>query len=224
MNTTEMSTTAFPCDVVAFDLDGTLIDTAALHVAATQAAGQAIFGAPIAASLVAHSLGHPLPESMAIISDGRGQIDALITAFMGYYAEHEHDGAQCFAETVPTLGTLRAAGVPLALVSNKLRMWGWAEIERLGITPYFASIVFMEDMPQPKPSGWALQPVIATLGVAIERVLLVGDSVADIACATAAGALSAAALWGTHDHTHLLAAKPTYAFATMRDLAALFTS
>ncbi len=216
-----MPDTPRSCDAVAFDLDGTLVDTAALHVAATAAATLVVFGVAAPPDAIRRSLGRPLPESMRVVSDGRGQIDELARAFLRYYAAREGDGAQCFAGTLATLDALRHAGLRLALLSNKLRVWGLDEIARLGLAPYFECVVFMEDMPRPKPSGWALRPVLETLRLPPERVLVVGDSVADIACARAAGAPSGAALWGAPDPAPLIAATPTYLFDALADLTRL---
>ncbi|HKD76556.1 MAG TPA: HAD-IA family hydrolase [Ktedonobacterales bacterium] len=209
------------CDVVAFDLDGTLVDTTALHVMATQAAVQEIFGDPAPADLITQSLGRPLPESMRVVSAGRGQELDLVQAFLRHYAAHESDGVQCFPDVLPALVALRAAGIRLALLSNKLRRWGLEEIARLGIASFFDPVVFMEDMPIPKPSGFALRPILQRLQVAPQRVLVIGDGAGDIACARAAGALSGAALWGTHDPAPLLAERPDYRFKQIHDALAL---
>jgi phosphoglycolate phosphatase len=209
------------CDLVVFDLDGTLVDTAGLHVAASHAAARAVFGQDAAPELVTRSLGQPLQESMRIISDGRGQVLELMSAFLTHYAAHEGDGVQCFPDVMPTLAALHAAGLPLALLSNKLRDWGVAEIARLGLAPYFGQVVFTEDMPIPKPSPLALEPLLRTYGLPPARVLLIGDGVGDLRCAQAAGALAGAALWGPHDSAPLLAAQPDYIFQQMGEILSL---
>lgn len=210
-----------PCDVIAFDLDGTLVNTSGLHVAATQAAARAVFGEEVAPVLVTKSIGQPLQASMRLISNGREQIDALMTAFLSYYTMHESAGAQPFPEAIPTLQALHASGMPLALLSNKLRAWGNAEIVRLGLAPFFTSVIFMEDMPAPKPSALALQPLLKACKVAAKRVLVIGDGVGDVQCAHAAGAQSGAALWGPHDPAPLVAAHPTHTFYQMADILRL---
>jgi phosphoglycolate phosphatase len=209
---------AKPYDIIVFDLDGTLVDTAALHVAATQAAARAVFGQEAPPALVARSLGQPLQTSMRIVADGRGSVTELMTAFMLYYSQHESEDAQCFPAALPTLAALQKATIPLALLSNKLRAWGQTEITRLGLTPYFTQIVFMEDMPSPKPSPLALQPILHTQHTAPGRLLLIGDGVGDLQCAHSAGAQSGAALWGPHDPAPLLAAHPTHALYHMADI------
>jgi phosphoglycolate phosphatase-like HAD superfamily hydrolase len=95
------------------------------------------------------------------------------------------------------LAELRRRGYPLALLSNKLRAWGRAELEDVGLAPLLDVVVFMEDMPEPKPAAAALDPVLAALALAADRILLIGDGAADVGCARAAGATAAVALWGT---------------------------
>lgn len=217
-----MGRAAHTIEVIAFDLDGTLVDTSALHVAATRVAVRTIFGTEISDTLIAASLGRPLPESMAMVSAGRGQVNELAMAYMSYYAAHANDGAQCFPQTQTLLQQLHALGLRLALLSNKLRTWGRNEIERLGLMPFFGCVTFMEDMPSPKPSGLALHPILATMLVQPEQVLVVGDGTSDIACARAAGAHSGAALWGVSDAAMLLRAQPEFVFHQMDDLLTIF--
>ncbi len=203
------------CQAIAFDLDGTLVDTTSLHVAATRAAAQQVFAIDPPDALVVQSLGHPLPESMAIISAGRGEVVALMRAYLEYYAQHEAEGAQCFPPTTRLLAALRTRGIRLALLSNKLRAWGIAEIEHLGLSDAFEIAVFAEDMPAPKPSGLALRPILQHMGVVARDCLVIGDSVGDIACAKDAGARSGAALWGAADAASLRASQPDFLFPTM---------
>ncbi len=211
------------CDAIVFDLDGTLVDTMALHIAATEAAGTDVFGKTPPPERVTASLGHPLQESMRVLSDGRGHIPELMMAYLTYYGAHEHEGSILFPEALPTLLALHAAGVPLAILSNKLRAWGVPELARLGIDRLFVTAVFAEDMPLPKPSGRAMEPILRVLGIPPARVLFIGDGVHDIACAHAARAQSGAALWGRADPAPLLAAQPTYRFAALQEIVALIS-
>ena len=217
-------------DAVVFDLDGTLVDTAALHIACSHAAVRAVLGRDVDDETVLRSLGRPLPASVAVLARGAGltaeakvdaYVPALVEAFLAYYAAHRIDMVHPFPGVPETLAELRARGYALGLLSNKLRDWGTAELTALGLASYFSCAIFAEDMPAPKPSGAALDPVLAALGVPAGRVLLVGDGAADVACARAAGAVSAAALWGAVDGAAVLALRPDYALQTPADLLAL---
>jgi phosphoglycolate phosphatase-like HAD superfamily hydrolase len=190
---------------IIFDLDGTLVDTAALHIASSHAAVRAVLGRDVDDETVHASLGRPLPESVALLARGAGiagqravagAVPSLVEAFLAYYAEHQAALVHPFARVPETLTLLRQRGYLLGLLSNKLRAWGSAELIAVGLEPFFACAVFAEDMPAPKPAPSALAPIIQALALPAGRMLMVGDGVADIACARAAGALSAAALWG----------------------------
>jgi len=213
---------SYPYDAVVFDLDGTLVDTTALHIEATQAAHTAVFAAPASREMIIRSLGLPVSDSMAVISNGRGMTMELLQQFMSYYSAHERDGAQCFPDTFALLHRLEATKIPLALLSNKLKQWGRAEVQRLGLGTYFPTMVFMEDMPMPKPAGQAMQPIFRILKVHPERILFIGDGVSDIRCARDAGVSSGAALWGMFDPSPVIAAQPTHQFYAMNEVAQLF--
>lgn len=226
-----MSQTAVrPFDAVVFDLDGTLVDTAALHIAASHHAARVVLGRDVSSATVRHSLGRPLPESMAVVAEGAGlaahtehfaAVPALVAAFLEYYATHQSELARPFPGVQRVLAHLRERGYVLALLSNKLHDWGRAELDALDLARHFAVTVFAEDMPVPKPAGAALEPVLAALGIAPARVLLVGDGAADIGCARAAGAVSAAALWGAVSPQALLALAPDFALPSIDELLAL---
>ena len=222
--------TARRFDAVVFDLDGTLVDTRALHFAASRHAAREVLGRDTDDATIRASLGRPLTDSMRVIAQGTGVADsaalaraipALVASFLAYYAAHQHAMVRLFPTVDTTLAELRRRGYSLALLSNKLRDWGRAELQSIGLADQFAVAVFAEDMPTPKPAGAALDPVLAAFGMAAARVLLVGDGAADIACARAAGAPVAAALWGAVEPGALLALAPDYTLHVINDLLAL---
>jgi phosphoglycolate phosphatase len=120
-----------------------------------------------------------------------------------------------------TLAALRERGYALGVLSNKLRDWGRAELAAVGLEPYFAHAVFAEDMPAPKPAPAALDPLIAALAIPAQRMLVVGDGAADIACARAAGAASAAALWGAVAPEALRALAPDFTLDSVEQVLEL---
>ena len=212
---------------VIFDLDGTLVDTAALHIASSHACVCTVLGADVDDAVVRDSLGRPLPESVAVLARGTGLVEdheiavavpRLIQAFLAYYAEHEAELVRLFARVPETLAELRVRGYALGILSNKLRAWGRAELAALGLEPCFARAVFAEDMPAPKPAAAALDPLIAALEVPASHMMLVGDGAADIACARAAGSIAAAALWGAVEPDALRALGPDHALASVDEL------
>lgn len=220
-----------PFGAVVFDLDGTLVDTEALHLAASHHAARVVLGGDVSAEVARASLGRPLPVSMAVIAGGTGRDPAaaaqvapdLVAAFLAYYGAHQADLIRPFPGVPAMLAELRRRDYPLALLSNKLRDWGQAELDSVGLAPLLDVAIFVEDMPAPKPAAAALDPVLASLGLAADRILLIGDGAADVGSARAAGAIAAVALWGTAGRESaareaLLALGAAYAFERPADV------
>jgi phosphoglycolate phosphatase len=82
------------------------------------------------------------------------------------------------------------------------------ELERLGLTRYFKSIVTSQDVKEPKPSPQAFETGANRLGVSVKDCLVVGDSITDIRAGQSAGARTAAVLSGLFSRRELEKEKP----------------
>jgi phosphoglycolate phosphatase len=88
------------------------------------------------------------------------------------------------------LRALSAGGVFLGVVSNKTGTLLRLEVERLGWTPFFGSIVGAGDAAADKPAPAPALLALAAGGItAGEAVWLVGDTAVDMQCAINAGCL-----------------------------------
>lgn len=176
---------------VAFDLDGTLIDSVADIAAATNHC------------LAAEGLPqHELAQIRAFVGDGSRallarasglraedpRVDALLDRFLGYYTEHALVHTRLLPGAREVLGAL--GRFPLALCTNKPRATTLAVLEGLGIARFFSAVVAGGDTAQTKPHAAPLRRCAELLGVNVERLVLVGDGPQDVGCARAAGARS----------------------------------
>jgi len=87
---------------------------------------------------------------------------------------------------VPALDRLRAAGVPMVVVSN----WDWGlpdHLERLGLAPYFAGVVTSGGAGVAKPDPRIFAPALELLGLPPADVAHLGDEDVDRDGAAAAG-------------------------------------
>ncbi|WP_433205059.1 HAD family hydrolase [Dactylosporangium sp. CS-047395] len=94
------------------------------------------------------------------------------------------DGWQLYADTVPTLQALRAAGVPVAVVSNigfDLRVLA----ADLGFADLVDEFVLSYEVGRIKPDPAIFWKACAALRVDPERTLMVGDTPADAGAAAA---------------------------------------
>jgi phosphoglycolate phosphatase-like HAD superfamily hydrolase len=92
------------------------------------------------------------------------------------------------------LDALRAAGYPLGIVTGKGRH-AWQATEGPAALGEFALVVTDDDVGEPKPSPQGLLAAAERLGLAPAQVVYMGDSLADLRAANAAGMPSAAVLW-----------------------------
>jgi len=115
------------------------------------------------------------------------------------------------------LEALHALGVPLAVATGKSRRGLEAALEALGWRSLFAATRTADDGPG-KPAPWMLLDLAASLGVAPERLLMIGDTTLDIGMARAAEASAVGVSWGLQQADVLRGAG---ALAVVDEVAAL---
>ena len=194
---------------VAFDLDGTLIDSRAdlassvNHVLRTlgipEQAPETLYGyvGEGARVLVERALG---PARCERFEEG-------VALFMEYYGEHLLDATVPYPGMVKLLDTLAARGVALSVLTNKPIRLSRAILDGLALTPRFVGVIGGDSLPTRKPDPAGLDELRRLSGTPPERTLLVGDSSIDVATARAAGVAFCGVTWGLSPDA-LLAAAP----------------
>ncbi len=92
------------------------------------------------------------------------------------------------------LAGLRAAGLPLGIVTGKSRR-SWELTRTRQELGAFDVLVFDDDVKEPKPDPEGLHIALDRLGAAPSAAVYLGDSGSDVEAALAAGVRPAAALW-----------------------------
>jgi phosphoglycolate phosphatase len=190
-------------DAIAFDLDGTLIDSAG-GIAHALNAALADEGLP----------GFELGTERAWIGDGPDALiaRALATRELAAIGTHElaarlRRGFDAATLHAPMAGSAVFDGIhrtvtelasqrPLVVVTNKPTPLARAVLKAAELLPFFEAVHGADTPRQRKPSPLLLSQAAAGLGVALHRLLMVGDAAIDIAAALAAGSPAAWAGWG----------------------------
>ena len=113
--------------LVIFDLDGTLVDTIADLGAATNAA-LAAKGLPqhepeAFRGMVGHGVRNLVKQAMPEpMREDEQAVDALLKIFLAYYIDHLDDRSRPYPGMAELLAALQAAGVKLAVASNKFQV------------------------------------------------------------------------------------------------------
>ncbi|AGH48028.1 MULTISPECIES: phosphoglycolate phosphatase [Sphingomonas] len=192
----------FPFAVVAFDLDGTLADTAPDLTAALNHALGRMGRPPIPAEDVRHMVGHGARALLQKGLSATGEVnEALIEEgfpiLLDYYYAHIADHTRPFDGLEAALDTLAARGVKLAICTNKLEGLSRELVDALGWQDRFVALVGGDTLPVRKPDPAPLLEAIARAGGG--RAAFVGDSITDTDTARAAGIPCVAVTFGFSD-------------------------
>jgi phosphoglycolate phosphatase len=189
-------------DIVIFDLDGTLADTAPDLAAALNHALVRLGRPPVPVADVRDMVGHGVRVLLrnALAATGEASealIDQALPIFFEYYKEHIADESRPFGGVETVLDALAAQGVTLAICTNKLEVLARDLIAALGWQERFAAIVGGDTMPQRKPDPAPVLETIRQSGGG--RAVFVGDSISDTEGAHAAGIPCVALTFGYAD-------------------------
>jgi phosphoglycolate phosphatase len=174
---------------VAFDLDGTLIDSAPdIHAAVNRAL--ATLDLPgLTATQVKGSVGNGAPLLLSRCLAALGQAhegplhNELYKTFIGFY-----DNAFALTALYPnvreTLNALSNAGLPMGICTNKPQSPTLAVLRHFGLLGFFSAVVGGDSLPKRKPDPAPLHFLINALGNS--SAVFVGDSEVDAETAEAA--------------------------------------
>ena len=177
-----------------FDLDGTLVDTAPdIHAAANEALSA--FGhEPIDLGMTRRFVGHGGRVLLERALNARGvsdvpcgHTDAMYQHFLTAYEAGIALASKPYDGVTDTLMRLRAQGVPLAVITNKLEGLSQKLLTAIGLKDFFAFILGLDTLAEKKPHPLPVLHACERLGVEVARALFVGDSATDVATARAAG-------------------------------------
>lgn len=177
--------------LVIFDLDGTLIDSAADLAHAVNAMLAAFGRAALPVSRVRGMIGDGMAKLVARALEASALADVdpaeAQQVFLRSYAADPLLETTAYPGASEALARLRAAGLPLAVCTNKPVRLAEIILERLDLARFFARVIGGDSLPYRKPDPRILQSLLRAFDVAPADALLVGDSEVDAATASAAG-------------------------------------
>lgn len=186
----------FPIEIkaIAFDLDGTLVETLPdLHEAAIRMLAQ--IGLPaVSESTVRAYVGDGVDRLVKRLLTGQrdgepesASFEKAAESFRGHYAAVLTRASHPFAGVVCALESLRGRGFKLACVTNKPARFTQPLLEGLALTGYLDLVLSGDSLPRKKPDPLPLLHAAGAFGVEPAQLLMVGDSPVDTGAARAAG-------------------------------------
>jgi phosphoglycolate phosphatase len=216
-------------DLISFDLDGTLIDTASEIAEAANRALEThgLERRPEAqiTSLIGHG-GRSLIQSLhteAVTQDPavgeRLSSEQLFASFDAHYGDTTGTSSNPYPGTHQALERLLNAGVRLVCVTNKDYRHAVQALEVHQLATHFELVIGGDTLAQKKPHPSVLLHVARTLGIAPERLAHIGDSVTDVQAATNAGVAAWAVPYGYNGGIPITAANPDQLFHSLQEMA-----
>ncbi|PSW11890.1 phosphoglycolate phosphatase [Photobacterium rosenbergii] len=182
-------------DFIAFDLDGTLLDSVPDLADAADKTMRALGRAGVTVEQVTTWIGNgadiligrALSQSVDVDPDLDPALHREARAlFDRFYEEGGHEKSALYPGVKETLAAFHEAGVPMAIVTNKPAQFVPHLLEEHGIADYFVDVIGGDTFPLKKPDPFSLNWLLDKHQITAEKMLMVGDSRNDILAAKAA--------------------------------------
>lgn len=180
---------------VLFDLDGTLLDTLGDISTALNRTLAAYGWEPMAENEVCRLIGRGSPILMQRAAAARGREltpaaeATMVQEFFHHYGRLHESGefrAQPYPGAGECLQVLHAAGVHIAIVTNKQERFARSLIEAVAWSAWVDVIVGGDTCKRRKPDPEPLLFACESLATSASQAVMVGDSISDVRAARAA--------------------------------------
>lgn len=191
-----------------FDLDGTLVNTladltASVNFAMRECGLPALSEARVSA-IVGHSTGYM--SEHAVPPDRPELAPRMLELFQRHYDKHSLDRSKPYDGMIEAVERIKAAGVKLAVVSNKPHADTIKVISALYPKDVFSFVLGRTNKFAVKPAPDSLKFAMDFFGVKPEETVYVGDSDVDVEFARNAGMRCVCVTWGYRTVEELTAA------------------
>jgi HAD superfamily hydrolase (TIGR01509 family) len=205
---------SFP--VYLFDIDGTLLDSAAdicgaIHTVLAKTAQNGVSEEFLKSYIGRHLValfGDLFPDYSS------GQVDELIAAYRCVYVERGHKSTQRYpgvAEALAALGGRKSTATTKGTPTSRL------VLEQFGLLSYFDHVQGTDGFPA-KPEPDVIFKSIELFGVRPEDCLMVGDAAPDMEAGRRAGVRTCAVRYGYGDQAAMAKWEPDFWIDDLREL------
>lgn len=193
---------------VIFDLDGTLLDTIEDLADATNGAlseyGYPTYPVDRYKKFVGDGMENLVKRTLPSDVEDPAIISAVLTRLKTRYDRIWNHKSKPYADIPQLLDALEAAGLKLAILSNKPDSFMRAMVVEL-LPKWSFKVVYGERPGHPrKPDPASALEIAGHLGCAPSEILYLGDTDTDMNTAVAAGMYPVGVLWGFRDAEELL--------------------
>ncbi len=179
--------------VLLIDLDGTLLDTVGDITTAVNQMRAAFGFGPIEVGAVRNFIGRGIPHlvsksmKIAVGELGVSATKVAVAQFEKQYEACLGQASPAFPGVFEGLELFREKGFLLTCITNKAERFTLPLLERSGLASYFDLVLAGDALDEKKPHPLPLLHAAKHFGVKPQAVVMIGDSMHDVAAARAAG-------------------------------------
>ena len=190
-------------ELIVFDWDGTLLDSAGAIVQAIQAACRDLELPVPGEGQARHVIGLGLADAMrhAVPALQPERYQAMVDRYRFHYLAGDHR-LTLFAGVREMLQELAGAGHQLAIATGKSRAGLERALDHSGLRPLFQASRCADEC-HSKPHPQMLEQLMEEFAVASEATLMIGDTSHDLLMARNAGVDGLGVTYGAHPPDHL---------------------
>lgn len=197
-----------PFDLIVFDWDGTLLDSAAAIVHAIQSASRDL-GLPVppderARHVIGLGLGDALRHAVPELAEA--DYPKMIERYRHHYLSNDHT-LDLFAGVTGLIRQLVMDGYVLAVATGKSRIGLNRALGHSGLAACFQATRCADEC-HSKPHPQMLEEILDELGVSAGRAVMIGDTTHDLQMAQNAGVAAIGVTCGAHPPHALQALNP----------------
>lgn len=215
---TKFGTMARNFDLIVFDWDGTLMDSAGAIVTAIFAACQDLSIEPPPLERARHIIGLGLHDALrtALPQLDPAEYDSVAERYRYHYLARDHE-LELFPGARNLVENLHTEGYWLGVATGKSRLGLERVLASSGLGEFFhATRCADECFSKPHPA--MLQEIMEAIDIPAQRALMIGDTTHDLQMARNAGVAAVAITHGAHPRTELAGEHPLACVADFAEL------
>lgn len=138
--------------------------------------------------------------------------------YFDFYSSQHNEMAEIFPGIVEVLKFIRSKKLPIGIYTGKGKDSSVITLRQIGVLDLFDIVITGDDVEEHKPSPEGIHKFVNHFTLDPERVLMIGDTAADVRAARDAGVKSALVLWDPYSKEKYSNVSADYIFYTVEEL------
>lgn len=193
--------------IIAFDLDGTVIDSASAIVESVNQTFFKFSNFHLSNNEISSTIGRPISELFCKYANNATQLEEMLKYFRWHLGEFGHHKTNVFPGIIESINFIRMRDVRVAIATNKNTTLARTVLGKLGLENLF-DYICGQDITEPKPSPKMLEFIESELKCPV--IAMIGDTRDDVLTAKKHKTISIAISSGAESYKNLLTSRPDY--------------